>query len=96
MVKAGIDIKKVDIEARVVLKKNRLPVYGHGTGHGLGLEVHETPYLSPKAEGPLREGDVITVEPGVYMPGKLGVRIEDDILVTKAGCIVLSEAVKNR
>jgi Xaa-Pro aminopeptidase len=96
MVRAGVDIKKVDIEARLVLKKCRLPVYGHGTGHGLGLEVHEMPYLSPRTEGPLQQGDIITIEPGVYMPGKLGVRIEDDILVTKAGCIVLTEGVKNR
>ena len=77
--------------AREVLKKYKLPVYGHGTGHGLGLEVHEQPTVSAKAKGTLRAGQVITIEPGVYMPGVLGVRIEDDVLVTKDGCKVLSQ-----
>ncbi len=90
MVKAGAEIKKVDAAAREVIKKHNLPVYGHGTGHGLGLEVHEEPVVSDKSKGELKAGEVITIEPAVYMPRKLGIRIEDDILVTKTGCELLS------
>jgi Xaa-Pro aminopeptidase len=89
-VKDGVSIAEVDSAARDVLKKYKLPIYGHGTGHGLGLEVHELPTVSAKAKGILRAGQVITVEPGVYLPGILGVRIEDDVLVTKTGCKLLS------
>lgn len=90
MVKVGVEIKEVDSAAREVIKQFDLPVYGHGTGHGLGLEVHELPILSAKAKGRLKAGQIITIEPGVYIPGKLGVRIEDDVLVTKTGCRILS------
>jgi Xaa-Pro aminopeptidase len=91
MVRPGVEIRRVDAAAKTVIKKYGLPVYGHGTGHGLGLEVHELPAVSAKSEGKLQAGDVITIEPAVYIPGKLGVRIEDDILVTEDGCVVLSE-----
>ncbi len=90
MVKAGVEISQVDTAAREIIKKADLPVYGHGTGHGLGLDVHELPAISGKAKGKLQAGDVITIEPGVYIPRRLGVRIEDDILVTKDGCILLT------
>jgi len=90
MVKAGVEISQVDTAAREIIKKADLPVYGHGTGHGLGLDVHELPAVSGKVKGKLHAGDVITIEPGVYIPGRLGVRIEDDILVTNDGCIVLT------
>lgn len=90
-VKDGVSIAEVDGAAREVLKKYKLPVYGHGTGHGLGLEVHEQPTVSAKTKGMLRAGQVITIEPGAYMPGVLGIRIEDDVLVTKDGCKVLSK-----
>lgn len=91
VVKAGVKIEKVDSAAREVIRKYDLPVYGHGTGHGLGLEVHELPIVAKKIKGKLQAGEVITIEPGVYIPGKLGIRIEDDILVTKTGCKILSK-----
>lgn len=96
MVKAGVEINRVDAAARRVIKNYGLPVYGHGTGHGLGLEVHELPTVAEKIQGELQAGMVLTIEPGVYMPGKLGVRIEDDILVTKTGCKILTSSCPNR
>ena len=86
----GVELKSVDSAARKVLAGYDLPLYKHGTGHGLGLEVHEAPVVSAKSKGALKAGEIITIEPGVYMPGKLGVRIEDDVLVTKTGCRILS------
>ena len=57
----------------------------HGLGHGVGLEIHEKPYLSSRVDAPLRENMVVTVEPGIYIPGEFGVRIEDTVLVEKGG-----------
>lgn len=95
MVRAGVEIKQVDAAARDVIKAAGLPVYGHGTGHGLGLEVHEAPGVSQKSDGKLQPGMVMTIEPGVYIPGRLGVRIEDDVVVTKTGCEILSRSCKS-
>jgi Xaa-Pro aminopeptidase len=96
MVKAGVEIQQVDAAAREVIAGNDLPVYGHGTGHGLGLEVHEGPVVSADSKGKLEAGMVFTIEPGVYIPGKLGVRIEDDILVTERGAKILSRPTSNK
>jgi len=79
-----------------VIRDSGLPVYGHGTGHGFGLEIHEIPFLKEEAEGKLEAGQVITIEPGIYIPGKLGVRIEDDILITQTGCEILTTQCPRR
>jgi Xaa-Pro aminopeptidase len=68
--------------------------FGHGLGHGVGLEVHEGPRLSPTSEDVLATGNVVTVEPGVYVSGELGVRIEDLVAVTDGGCEILSGFTK--
>jgi len=91
-VKAGVEMVKVDAAAREAIAEHDLPVYGHGTGHGLGLEIHENPFLNTESKGKLQAGMVLTIEPGVYIPGKLGVRIEDDILVTDTGCKILTRS----
>ena len=69
--------------------------FGHSLGHSLGLEVHESPSFAPTCETVLRPGMVLTVEPGIYFPGRFGIRIEDIILVTPTGCDVLSETERN-
>ncbi len=67
----------------------------HSLGHGLGLDIHEPPYISHKSDALLRENMVVTDEPGIYIPGKFGVRIEDTIQITKFGCIKLTNSEKN-
>ena len=69
--------------------------FGHGTGHGVGVEIHEQPRLSPKSKQILSAGNVVTVEPGVYLPGEFGVRIEDMAFVTPEGCVNLTRCPKH-
>ncbi len=88
---AGALPADVDAAAREVIEAESLPVHGHGTGHGLGLAVHEEPVLTKTAKGRLKAGQLITIEPGVYVPGKFGIRIEDDVLVTETGCEIISK-----
>ncbi len=93
-IRAGADIQTVDRAARDVIKQADLPVYGHGTGHGLGLDIHERPAVVGENKDQFEAGMAITIEPGVYIPGKLGIRIEDDILVTETGCKILTHCKK--
>lgn len=95
-IKAGVDITEVDNAARETIRRCGFEPHGHGTGHGLGLEVHEQPVITLKTKSKLKAGDIITIEPGIYIPGKLGIRLEDDILVTKTGCRVLSKSCRVR
>jgi Xaa-Pro aminopeptidase len=90
-VRPGVTAAEVDAAARRVLRRQKLARYfTHSTGHGLGLEIHEAPRLAANQTQKLEPGMVVTVEPGAYIPGKQGVRIEDVVLVTASGCEVLT------
>ncbi len=91
MIKPGVAVADVDTKARNVLRKFGLAKYfGHSLGHGVGLDIHENPRLSLKSKCLLQPGMIVTVEPGVYLPGKFGIRVEDMVLVTNESCEVLS------
>jgi Xaa-Pro aminopeptidase len=95
-VKAGVSCREVDNIAREYIEKKGFgPNFSHGTGHGVGLEVHEAPTVSQRGASDLEEGMVITVEPGIYIPGKWGVRIEDTVLVEKDGCEIITKMSKD-
>lgn len=94
-IRPGVVAKDVDAVARGIIADAGFGRrFGHGLGHGIGLDVHEGPRLASTSDTVLQPGMVVTVEPGVYLPGWGGVRIEDDVLITRNGCRVLTNAAK--
>ncbi|MCK5566636.1 MAG: M24 family metallopeptidase, partial [Actinomycetia bacterium] len=94
--KEGIKGKDLDNIARRFITSNGFGEnYRHGLGHGVGLEVHEAPIVSTDQENVLKENMVITIEPGIYIPGLGGIRIEDMVIVKKNGCEILYKSKKD-
>jgi Xaa-Pro aminopeptidase len=92
-IRPGMTGREVDDVARNhIVQAGYGAAFGHGLGHGLGLEVHEAPSFSPRSEEVIRPGMVVTVEPGIYLSGKVGIRIEDVVLITRDGCEVLTRS----
>ncbi len=95
ILKKGISCAEADKAARdIITAAGYGDFFGHGTGHGVGIEIHENPSLSPRSGQKLKAGNIVTVEPGIYIPGKFGVRIEDMAYITSDGCENLTSAPK--
>lgn len=93
--KAGVPGKSIDAAARKVIEDAGYGAYfGHGYGHSLGIEIHESPNANTRDETLLPVGAVVSAEPGIYLPGKFGVRIEDVTVLTADGCMVLTKSPK--
>jgi Xaa-Pro aminopeptidase len=96
-VRPGVSGRDADAASREPIEAAELGwAYGHGLGHGVGIEVHEAPVLRPESKDVLEPGNVVTVEPGIYLPGEGGVRIEDLVLVTADGCERLTQFPKEQ
>ncbi len=94
-VRPGMTFRELDGMARNHIdSKGYGSYFGHGLGHGVGLDVHERPVVSPRSDGVVEEGMVFTIEPGIYIPGWGGVRIEDTVLATADGCRILTQIPK--
>src|SRR5690606_1001594 len=90
-IRPGAAASDVDAAARKVIEDAKVgPCFSHGLGHGFGLDIHEEPRLAATSKLELKPGMVITLEPAIYLPGFGGVRIEDDVLITRDGCEWLS------
>jgi Xaa-Pro aminopeptidase len=97
LVVPGASAAEIDAEARRVIEESGYGKYfTHGLGHGIGLDLHEAPYLSPRSEDVLEEGDVITIEPGMYFDGEGGMRVEDDYLVTSGKAVCLTSVIPKK
>lgn len=95
VLREGYSCAEADKAARDVIDKAGYGEYfGHSTGHSVGIEIHESPSLSPKSKATLKSGNIVTVEPGIYIPDKFGVRIEDMANITKNGCENLTSTPK--
>ncbi len=95
--RAGVPARALDSTCRKILRKHSLEKYfTHATGHGIGMEIHELPVISAKNEHQLEVGEVITCEPGVYIKGLGGVRIEDSLVITKNGNINLTGGISKK
>ena len=94
-VRAGITGKELDAVCRNYIRDNGYTKeFNHGTGHGVGLEIHEEPVANPKSNTVFSENMIITVEPGIYLSGEIGLRIEDSVIVKANGCEVLTHSPK--
>jgi Xaa-Pro aminopeptidase len=94
-VRPGVSCKALhDLAHKIIADAGFGDAFQHSLGHGVGYEIHELPKVSRRSKDVLKEGMIFTIEPGIYLEGKLGVRIEDLVLVTQTGCEVLSRTAK--
>ncbi len=93
--RAGVRGKDIDAAARKIIEKGGYGEYfGHGYGHSVGIEIHESPNANTRDETPMPVGAAVSAEPGIYLPGRFGVRIEDVVIMEEGGCRVITEAPK--